>query len=321
MLVRSPHNPILTRDDIPNLGIHLRDVSSVFNPGAVKVGDDYHLMLRVQNRGRETYLMMADSPDGVDFSVRDEIVCFKGFESISENIYHVYDPRITQIGEVFYIMFAMDMKNGCHLGLSRSTDLKSFDFMGVVSDRENRNGVLFPEKINGRYLRLDRPNKNHSNGVTSGDTIYLSESDDLLQWRQKTEVMSGCWHYWDEHIGSGPPPIKTNEGWLLIYHGIATHFASANIYQAGVVLLDLEDPAQIMHRSKYNILEPREHYELLGQVPNVVFPTGIIVEENDENRNAAMESAVKIYYGAADSCVCLAETTISTLIGMAKNEL
>ena len=126
--------------------------------------------------------------------------------------------------------------------------------------------------------------------------------------------------YWDELIGSGPPPIKTNEGWLLIYHGIATHFASANIYQAGVVLLDLEDPAQVMYRSKYNILEPREHYELLGQVPNVVFPTGIIVEEYDENGNAVMESAVKIYYGAADSCVCFAETTISTLIGMVKNE-
>ena len=130
--------------------------------------------------------------------------------------------------------------------------------------------------------------------------------------------MSGRPHYWDELIGSGPPPIKTREGWLHMYHGVATHFASANIYQAGVVLLDLDDPTSVISRSTDNILEPRELYEMVGQVPNVVFPSGIIVEEFDDEGFAKPGSLVRIYYGAADTCIGLATTTIGELIEAAR---
>jgi predicted GH43/DUF377 family glycosyl hydrolase len=207
------------------------------------------------------------------------------------------------------------MDGGCALGLARTRDFEAYEFMGIVSEGDIRNGVLFPEKVGGRYLRLDRPNRTQTEGgPTSGSAIFLSESLDLLTWKPVREVMAGRFHYWDELIGAGPPPIKTRKGWLQIYHGVATHFASSNIYQAGVALLDLEDPGQVIRRSRCNILEPRELYELTGQVPNVVFPSGAIVEDVDAEGFADPESRVLVYYGAADTSVCVAYTTVNELL-------
>jgi beta-1,4-mannooligosaccharide/beta-1,4-mannosyl-N-acetylglucosamine phosphorylase len=312
---RHTHNPILTRNEIPSIAPQLVDATSVFNPGAIKFNDKYLLMLRVQARSRQTYMVMAESPDGINFKVENRIVDFKGIELVKEPIFHIYDARISCIEGVYYIMFAMDMEGSCQLGLGRTNDFKSFEFMGIVSDEDIRNGVLFPEKINGKYMRMDRPNKaRHSNGTTSGSTIWLSESDDLLKWKPVASLIEGRFHYWDEFIGSGPPPVKTREGWLHIYHGVAGHFGSANIYQAGVMLLDLHNPAIVLSRSWNNILEPRELWEYVGQVPNVVFPSGMIVKDYDSEGYALPESEVYVYYGAADTVVGLAVTTIQELI-------
>ena len=315
MIKRNVKNPIITRADIPEIYPELIDVSSVFNPGAIKFNGRYILLLRVQNRGRETFIVKAESSNGIDFNVDNRIVDFKGMEKTGKKIYHVYDARITCIQNQFYVMFAMDMDEGCNLGLAKTNDFNEYQFLGIVSDGDVRNGVLFPEKINGKYLRFDRPNKVQlEGGPASGNTIFLSESDDLLKWKPKKAVMSGRFHYWDENIGSGPPPVKTKEGWLQVYHGVAMHFASSNIYQAGVSLHDLNDPSIVLARSKCNILEPRELFELVGQVSNVVFPSGMIVEEYDDNGFAKPESKVLIYYGAADTSVGLAVTTIKELI-------
>jgi predicted GH43/DUF377 family glycosyl hydrolase len=314
-LTRHPKNPILTRLDIPDIKPDLTDATSVFNPGAVKFRDKYLLMLRVQSRSRETFILMAESEDGINFRVENKIVDFRGIENVKDKIYHIYDARITELEGVFYVMFAMDMDSGCQLGLGRTKDFSDFEFMGIVSDEDIRNGVLFPEKVKGKYLRLDRPNRSlHEKGPTSGSTIWLSESEDLLRWKPVRPVINGRFHYWDEFIGSGPPPVKTREGWLHIYHGVATHFGSANVYQAGVILLDLDDPSKVIGRSRGNILEPRELYELAGQVPNVVFPGGMIIEEYDANGFAKPHSEVKIYYGAADTVVGLAISTINDLV-------
>jgi beta-1,4-mannooligosaccharide/beta-1,4-mannosyl-N-acetylglucosamine phosphorylase len=314
-LIRHPRNPIITRRDIPEIPPYLEDVSSVFNPGAVKVGDRYFLLLRVQNRARQTFLVPSWSQNGVDFESKREVVSFEGLDKIKDTIYHIYDPRITALEGAYYILVALDMEGHCELGLARTTDFTRYDFLGILSQEDVRNGVLFPEKVGGRYLRLDRPNRLKSEGgLQAGDTICLSESDDLIQWRPVGPVISGRWHYWDERIGSGPPPVKTRAGWLHLYHGIATHFESVNIYQAGVLLLDLEDPSIVVARSHGNILEPRELYEQVGQVPNVVFPSGMIVERYDTEGFAEPESEVKIYYGAADTCVGLATTTVKDLI-------
>jgi beta-1,4-mannooligosaccharide/beta-1,4-mannosyl-N-acetylglucosamine phosphorylase len=314
-MIRYQHNPIITRTDIPEIKPHLVDVTSVFNPGAVRFHDKYLLLLRVQNRGRETFLLTAESDDGIEFTVNPEMVRFDGIESVTEIIYHIYDPRVTVLDDTCYIMCAMDMDKKCRLGLARTDDFRKFRFMGIVSDKDNRNGVLFPEKIDGKYLRLDRPNRVPlDGGVISGDAICLSDSNDLLSWQNRTEVITGRPHYWDERIGPGPPPIKTAKGWLLVYHGIAEHFGSSSIYQAGVLLLDLINPAIVKARGRYNILEPREIYEQIGQVPNVVFPSGMIVDDYDEKGFARPTSRVLIYYGAADTCVGLAMTTVEELI-------
>jgi len=257
----------------------------------------------------------------MDFTISDKIIHFQGIENIKEKIYHCYDPRITRIEDSFYIIFAMDMDSGCQLGLAKTDDFKSFSFLGIISTEDNRNGVLFPEKINGKYIRLDRPNITKlSEGPTSGSTIVVSESDDLLHWRTVGPVIKGRFHFWDELIGAGPPPIKTKKSWLQIYHGIATHFASSNIYQAGVMLLDLKNPSKVIGRGKYNILEPREIYELVGQVPNVVFPCGAIVENIDKNGFAEYNSKILVYYGAADTSIGLALTTVEDLINSAMND-
>jgi beta-1,4-mannooligosaccharide/beta-1,4-mannosyl-N-acetylglucosamine phosphorylase len=312
---RSSSNPILTRQDIPEIWPQLADVTSVFNPGAIRFGDEDVLMLRVQNRARETFFLTARSTDGTHFHVTHEIIHLHGIEQVRETVYHVYDARITQLGGVYYLMFAMDMDAGCRLGLASTQDFRRFEFLGMVSDEDTRNGVLFPEKISGKYLRLERPNTvKLEGGPTSGSTIWLGESDDLLRWKPVAPIISGRYHFWDELIGAGPPPIKTPYGWLNIYHGIATHFGSSNIYQAGVFLLDLADPSKVLGRGKYNILEPRESYELVGQVPNVVFPSGAIVRDVDESGLADSESEVLIYYGGADTVVGLATSTVRELI-------
>lgn len=320
-LRRHPGNPILTRADIPDIPPRLTDATSVFNPGAVRAGGLTTLLLRVQARSRETFTLAAESADGFRFVVRPGIVDFEGLDAVRERIYHVYDARITPLEGAFYVMFAMDMDGGCGLGLARTADLRTFRFLGLVSDDDVRNGVLFPEKIGGLYLRLERPNKAKlEGGPTTGSEIWLAGSDDLLRWRRLGPVMGGRFHYWDEFIGSGPPPVKTRRGWLHIYHGVATHFGSANIYQAGAALLDLADPSKVLGRSRGNILEPREPYELCGQVPNVVFPSGLVVEEFDAEGFALPASAVRVYYGAADTSVGVAVSTVAELLEAASDD-
>lgn len=319
-LRRCPANPILTRREIPDVPGQITDPTSVFNPGAVLVDGRIALLLRVQSRGRETFMMVAESGDGRVFRVRPRVVRLEGIERLGERIYHVYDPRVTCIEGHYDIVLAMDGENGCRLGLARTADFERVEFLGVISAADERNGVLFPERVGGKYLLLRRPNRALPGGeAASGDVIELAESDDLLHWRRVRDVLAGRPHYWDELIGSGPPPIKTREGWLHIYHGVATHFYSANIYQAGVVLLDLTDPSRLLARSRNNILEPREPYELSGQVPNVVFPSGMIVAESDAEGFALPESRVLVYYGAADTCVGLAETTVSELLAACRD--
>ena len=307
------------------------DATSVFNPGAALVDGRHLLLLRVQTRGRRTHLMVAESPgDGV-FDVRPELVELVGFERMGEVVHHVYDPRITRIDGMWYVVLAVDVDSTCRLAVARTEDFRRLELVGAVGEGRDdgasapgggtagawndvRNGVLFPERIDGRYAMLLRPNRvSAGDGLTSGDTITLATSEDLVSWRDEGDVMSGRWHYWDELIGPGPPPIKTREGWLLIYHGIATHLVSSWIYQAGVVLLDLDDPTRVIARGRDNVLEPRELWEMTGQVPNVVFPSGLVCAIDDDGF-APPQAEAHLYYGAADTCVGLATTTVGRLL-------
>jgi predicted GH43/DUF377 family glycosyl hydrolase len=166
--------------------------------------------------------------------------------------------------------------------------------------------VLFPEKINGLYARLDRPFESGRGG-----NIWISFSPDLIHWGQSECLMESRRFAWDQgKIGPGAPPIRTDAGWLVIYHGVTPRI-NAQIYKAGVALLDLNDPRKVIARSKEYLMAPREPYERMGDVPNVVFPTAVIpYPERDE---------LRIYYGAADTVFCLATAKISELIDFARN--
>jgi beta-1,4-mannooligosaccharide/beta-1,4-mannosyl-N-acetylglucosamine phosphorylase len=318
---RHEGNPILTRADIPPVNKNLTDVTSVFNPGAVRFRDVDRLLLRVQTRGRETVLMPAERTEGERLRVTGEVTEIEGLDPARRGIFHVYDPRLTEIAGVVYVVFAADTDDGCRLGIARSEDFRRFELVSFDESGDRRNGVLFSERVGGRYLRLERPNESRPSGSAStGSRIMLAESDDLETWHVIGPVMEGRRCYWDEWIGSGPPPIKTREGWLHIYHGVATHFASCNIYQAGVVLLDLNDPSHVLARGRRNILEPREPYELVGQVPNVVFPSGAIVNLADDSGFADPDAEVLVYYGAADTCVAQATTTVRELLDELKDD-
>ncbi len=309
--------PLITREDLPPLAPPFDDPSSVFNPGAMKVDGRIELMLRVQSRGRETCLLGASSEDGRALTVNPEPIHFEGLDKLSAAVHHVYDPRLTLIDGKRQALLAIDLDDRCELGLACSDDGRHWEFRGLVSEGEggNRNGVLFPRRIGGRYLRLDRPNTLAGDGYAGGgDRIHLSESEDLLSWQPLWDIAAGRPHYWDERIGAGPPPVLTEAGWLLVYHGVATHFGSAGIYQAGVMLLDADDPGRVLARGRNNVLEPRLSWELSGQVPNVVFPSGLVLPDHRESEPAPRSARCLLYYGAADTCIGLAESSIGELI-------
>jgi len=312
---RCEQNPLISREDIRSSHPALKDVSSVFNPGGIAYQDGFLLLLRIQNRARHTILLKAFSEDGLHFEIDEKPLPLFGLDTCPHEVYHIYDPRITQLDGIYHIITAMDTDKGCFLAWFETVDWEGLHFRGLVSDAEVRNGVLFPQKFGNAYLRLERPNRSVlSNGVKTGSTILCSASPDLKNWQAIAPILNGNPHFWDELIGSGPPPVKTRAGWLHIYHGVATHFASVNIYQAGITLLDLQEPWKLRSRGKYNILEPREIYELTGQVPNVVFPTAMWVKNVDSDGFADLKSPVFIYYGAADTCVCMAQSTIAELL-------
>jgi beta-1,4-mannooligosaccharide/beta-1,4-mannosyl-N-acetylglucosamine phosphorylase len=215
MFKRHPKNPIISSKDIVSSNPELKDVSSVFNPGGIQFGDKILLLLRVQNRGRETFLVKAISTDGVQFGIENEYIQINGLDKIDETVFHIYDPRITKMGDTYYVFAAMDVVGKCLLGIFKTLDFTSLEFLGFTGDEDNRNGVLFPEKIHGKYARFDRPNKMKvESGVTTGSQIWFSESEDLIHWESKEMVMEGRLHFWDEMIGAGPPPVKTEKGWL-----------------------------------------------------------------------------------------------------------
>ncbi len=314
-LRRRPEGPLLTRADVPDVPPLLVDATSVFNPGACRLDNGQPmLLLRVQSRGRRTYFMRAFGCGGERCRVEPQLVEITGLGKLGGEVYHVYDPRITRLDGRWFVTCAIDMDGGCRVGIFTTDDFTRLDLLAVTGDRDVRNGVLFPEKVGGRYLLLERPNTvQPEGGARTGDVIELCSSDDLVHWTSEGPVLAGRLHFWDELIGAGPPPVKTADGWLLIYHGVATHLNDF-IYQAGAALLDLADPTIVRGRTRDNLLEPRELYELTGQVPNVVFPSGLICDPPHENGTLSPDGTVRVIYGAADTCVGLATATVRDLV-------
>jgi predicted GH43/DUF377 family glycosyl hydrolase len=298
-LKRYEGNPILTAQDFPRL------VNAVFNAGAAKHGDEYILLNRVEDFEGTSCLWVARSPDGIHFTPDPQpamVRSTEGYYALYEQ-YGIEDPRITRIADVYYITYTCYSRYAPCVGLARTRDFRTFQRMGVISLPDNKDVVLFPEKIGGRHVRLDRP----STVVGERRDIWVSYSPDLLHWGSPRLVMEPREGRWDStKIGAGAPPIKTEQGWLEIYHGVR-QTASGSLYRLGAVLLDLENPSRVVGRAAGHIFSPSAMEDFLGDVMDVVFTCGAILEDDGE---------LKVYYGAADQVMCLATAPLDELISL-----
>jgi predicted GH43/DUF377 family glycosyl hydrolase len=288
-------NPILTLEDMPF------PCSTVFNGSPVKLGNEYLILLRVEGQQGYSFFALARSPDGYHFEVEEKPVLlparkgpFAPYETLG-----IEDPRATFIDGTYHVMYTAVSGHGPRIALARTDDFRSFERIALISQPGNKDGVLFPEKFGGQYARLDRPI-----GLGVG-SIWISFSKDLRSWGRSEVLISPRDGFWDSfRVGASAPPFRTEAGWLEIYHGTKMT-SSGPIYRAGGLLLDLEDPTRVLGCSAVPLLSPREDYERVGDVGNVVFACGAIVEDDGE---------VKMYYGGADTCVCVATAPLEELI-------
>ncbi|RLF37929.1 MAG: glycosidase [Thermoplasmata archaeon] len=293
ILRRYEGNPIITPKDFP--GAH-----AIYNCGAVKFEGQYLLLLSITDCNSDARMHVATSDDGINFDIRKEPL----IETSTDPEFKEYDgwtidPRITKIGDTYYIVYPAYSVHGVVGMLGKTLDFKTFERIDIISLPDNRCPVLFPEKINGEYVRLDRPTTIHRNGE-----IWISYSPDLIHWghhRLLLEPGSRPDDWNSVKVGPCGPPIKTDKGWLMIYHGV-----HPTGYSLSCALLDLRDPSTVIGKMPGYMLTAEEPYEMVGRVRNVVFSTGAILEEET--------GELKLYYGAADTCIGLATAPLDELV-------
>lgn len=316
MIKRCELNPILTAKNIPY------DADLIFNAGVIKLDGEYIMLFRndyLKDKSVlsfSTNLGIARSKDGIHFTA-DPKPCF---EMSSDEILRIYDPRLQIIDGEILICFAMDTKHGLRGGVAKTDkEFKTFEIMSL-SVPDNRNMVLFPEKINGKYARLERPFPVYSTGSDYFD-IWFSDSPDLKYWGNSNLVLGAeKVPFCNTKIGPAAPPIKTSKGWLTTFHAVKEVDKKKNgwepfwakEYYAGIMLLDLNEPYKVIGMYDKPLLAPETLYETAnGFRNNVIFPGGMILEDNGE---------VKIYYGAADAVECLATANVDELVKLCLGE-
>ena len=294
---RYSNNPILTKGDVPF------QVNSIFNPGAIKFNNEYLLLCRVELPIGRSAFVLARSSDGINFEVGSE-ACFtpedhgRYYEFVE---WGIEDARIVKLEDKFYITYTGYSKFNPLVMLAETDDFVNFKPLGPVSEPSNKDAALFPEKIGDYYWKVDRPS-----GEDKCD-IWINKSPDLIHWggyRAIAQKTLGTWEA--DKIGGSTPPIKTDRGWLMLYHGVRG-FGISSLYKLGVMLLDLKSPWKVIGRSREPILMPDLEYERVGDVPNVIFSNGWIAED---------DGSIKIYYSGADTNICLAETTVDYLLSV-----
>lgn len=319
VIMRYENNPILSAKDIPYSS------NLIFNAGVIKYEGKYVMIFRndygytAANNFKGTNLGIAFSNDGIKWDVRNRP--FFTMEMLNNpEITRFYDPRLTVIDGKCYICFAVDTKHGLRGGIGVTDDFENLEIISM-SVPDNRNMVLFPEKINGNYVRLERPMPVYSRGCDRFDT-WISKSPDLKFWGESELLLSvENVPFANDKVGPAAPPIKTKQGWLTLFHSVDIDASRGKNgwedfwrkrYCAGIMLLDLENPAKVLGISKVPLLAPETNYERDGFRNDVIFPGGMILEDTGE---------VKIYYGAADTVECLATAHVDDLIGLCKDGL
>ena len=313
---RHPANPVLTADDVPY------PATLVFNAGVTRFAGRYVCVFRNDYAAEDdptrltgTNLGLAVSDDGVSWTVTEEPV----FEMSSDEIHRAYDPRLTVIDGRCYMCFAVDTRHGIRGGVAVSDDLRQWEVLSL-SPPDNRNMVLFPETIGGRFARLERPFPIYGRGAPEAFDIWFADSPDLKYWGNAQLVLGSEQVPWcNNKIGPGAPPVKTDRGWLAVFHAVDKDDSRSGWgwngkwtkrYSAGVMLLDLKRPWRVVGYSRQPLLvpEPPHAYEVRGGYRDyVIFPTGMILEDDGE---------VKIYYGAADTVMALATANVEDLLAL-----
>ena len=312
-VIRHPANPVLTGADVPY------DSDLVFNAGVIRYRGKYVMVFRNDyhhiegGRFEGTNIGLAFSDDGIAWRVEpkpcldpreDRVTAM--FDTPPGEITRCYDPRLTEIDGRVCMTFAVDTLHGLRGGVAVTDDFEHFELKSL-SVPDNRNMVLFPEKIRGRYMRLERPMPVYSRGRDRFD-IWISESPDLVCWG-RSALVAGVedFPYADDKIGPGAPPVRTERGWLVLTHGVDRDNTRGKNgwedvwqkrYCAGMMLLDLEEPRKVLGISRTPLIAPETPYETEnGFRTNVIFPTAAIPEP---------DGTLKIYYGAADTVIALA---------------
>ena len=300
---RSSRNPIVRRD-------LLERSNSIFNSAVVPFGKGFAGVFRVDDTTRVMNLHAARSADGFDWTLDPDTIEWRATDArvgeIQERFEHAYDPRVTWLEDRYYVTWC----NGYHgptIGVGYTYDFETFHQLDNAFLPFNRNGVLFPRRVGGQYLMLSRPS---DNGHTPFGDICLSESPDLIHWGRHRQVMATrAWTWESTKVGAGPTPIETPEGWLLIYHGVLTS-CNGFVYSMGAALLDLDQPWKVIARSRDYLISPQMPYEQIGDVPNVVFPCAALLDRPT--------GRLTVYYGGADTVVCLAHGYLPEIIEFVK---
>ena len=280
------------------------------NPGATRVGDETVLLVRVEDRRGISHLTVARSRDGVGGWTIDREPLLVDDPADHASMWGVEDARITRIDELdgWIITYTAYGPPGPCVAMAITQDFRSAKRFGVVMSPEDKNASMLPRRVDGKWILFHRPASQ-----TSGRAdVWLSRSADMSSWTAPEPVLaarSGAW--WDSlRVGLGPAPLETEHGWLSFYHGVKETVSGA-IYRVGLALFELDNPARVTHRCEEWVLGPVESYELIGDVGNVVFPTGII---HDEATNE-----LRVYYGAADTCVAMASADFDEVLAYVRS--
>jgi beta-1,4-mannooligosaccharide/beta-1,4-mannosyl-N-acetylglucosamine phosphorylase len=295
---RSSHNPIIPRDLIPSS-------NSIFNSAVVPFEGGFAGVFRCDDKRRYMQLHSGRSKDGIHWEIDNERVEWISDDPEIGQWVYGYDPRVCWIEDRYYITWC----NGYHgptIGVGYTYDFETYYQLENAFLPYNRNGVLFPRRINGKFAMLSRPS---DRGHTPWGDMFYSESPDMCHWGCHRFVMGPKPGWQSTKVGAGPTPIETKEGWLLIYHGVLTS-CNGFVYSAGAALLDTDEPWKVMYRTAPYILSPQKLYECVGDVPNVVFPCVALCD--------APTGRIALFYGAADTVTCLAYAYVDELIEFIK---
>lgn len=281
--------------------------SRIFNSAVVRYENGFVGLFRSDHKDGIPQLHIGKSQDGLSWEIENEEIHWVDVDGKPYDPNYAYDPRLVKIENKYYIIWCTDF-GGASLGLGVTEDFKTFTRLENPFIPFNRNGVLFPRKVNNKYLLLSRPS---DSGHTPFGDIFLSESPDLVHWGRHRRVMTKGGGWWQNvKIGAGAAPIETTEGWLLLYHGVSST-CNGFVYSFGAALLDIDEPSKVLYRTRDYLLTPQKPYETTGFVPNVIFPCATLQD--------AATGRIAIYYGAADTYVAVAYAKVDELVDFIKS--